>query len=163
MKTELRLLENTRKWRKTKRGLITNLYSKMKSRNEVGFSLEWLHEFADCKKFNRLFDEWERSNYKKEYKPGIDRILNKKGYTKKNIQWLSWSENRYKQNMERRTRKGPVCQMQGDKIIKIFKSQRQAVIDTGIPQANISACLNGKRQTAAGYRWKYENPNLLEE
>jgi hypothetical protein len=63
--------------------------------------------------------------------------------------------------MERRCRKGAVLQMQGVKIIQKFKSQRQAVIDTGISQSNMSSCLNGKRQTAGGYNWIYENPELL--
>jgi hypothetical protein len=135
----------------------------MKSRNYVEFDLAWLQEFSKCKKFDRLFNEWEKSGHRKEFKPSIDRISNKKGYEKKNVQWLSWSENRYKQTMERRVRKGPVLQMQGDKLIKKHKSQRQAVIDTGISQGNMSACLNGLRATAGGYNWIYENPDLLDK
>lgn len=87
----------------------------------------------------------------------MDRINYKEGYLKNNVHWLTWSENRYKQTMERRCRKGRVLQMQGDKIISVHRSQRQAVIDTGIAQSNISECLNGKRQTAGGYNWKYED------
>ncbi len=157
-----RLLENTRRYRKTKKGVVTNLYHNMKSRNCIDFDIAFLHKFSNCKKFNRIFKGWVKSGYKKEFKPSIDRISNKKGYTKENIQWLTWSENRYKQSMERRCRKGKVFQMQGDKVIKIHRSQRQAVIDTGISQGNISGCLNGKRRTAGGYNWKYENPELLE-
>ena len=63
--------------------------------------------------------------------------------------------------MERRCRKGPVFQMQVNKLIKKHKSQRQAVIDTGISQGNISSCLRGVRATAGGYNWTYENPELL--
>jgi hypothetical protein len=133
----------------------------MKGRNVVDFDLEWLHDFAKCSKFDRLYDEWVKSGYIKEFKPSIDRISNKKGYWFDNVQWLTWSENRYKQTMERRCRKGAVLQMQGVKIIQKFKSQRQAVIDTGISQSNMSSCLNGKRQTAGGYNWIYENPELL--
>lgn len=158
-----KLLENTRRWRRTKRGLVTNLYGKMKSRHPVDFELVWLHEFAICKKFDRIFSEWESSGYRKEFRPSIDRISNKKGYLKKNVQWLTWSENRYKQTMERRCRKGKIVQMQGDKVITVHRSQRQAVIDTGIQQGNISACLSGKRETAGGYNWKYPNPELLEK
>ena len=161
MVMDSKLLENTRNWRKTKRGVVTNLFSKMKCRHPVEFDLEWLHKFSDCKKFNRLFNEWVKSGYRKEFKQTIDRILNKKGYLKKNVQWLTWSENRYKQTMERRCRKGPIIQMQGERIIKTHRSQRQAVIDTGIAQGNISNCLNGKRSTAGGYNWVYENKELL--
>lgn len=158
---EDKLLENTRRWRKTKRGLITNLYHKLKQRDIVEFDMEWLHDFAKCKKFNRIFKEWEKSGYRKELKPSLDRIFYKKGYTKTNIHWLTWSENRYKQSMERRCRKGPVYQMQGNKLIKKHRSQRQAVIDTNIAQGGISSCLNGRRITAGGYNWTYENPELL--
>ena len=161
MHTNLRLLENTRRWRKTRRGVITNLFSKLKERNIVEFNLGWLHEFADCKKFERLFIEREKSGYRKEFKPSLDRISNKSGYLKKNVHWLTWAENRYKQTMERRCRKGRVIQMQGDKVIKIHRSQRRAVIDTGISQGCMSECLNKKRQTAGGYNWLYENPELL--
>jgi len=156
-----KLLENTRRFRKTKRGLVTNLYGKLKTRHPVEFDMEWLHDFADCKKFNRLYNEWVKSNYRKEFKPSIDRISNKKGYEISNVHWLTWSENRYKQTMERRCRKGEVIQMQGDKVIKVHKSQRLAVMSTGIAQSCISACLNGRRQTAGGYGWTYQNPELL--
>lgn len=121
----------------------------------------WLHDFAECRKFDRIFKEWERSGYRKEFKPSIDRISNKRGYEKDNVQWLTWAENRYKQTMERRCRKGRVFQMHGDKIVKIFKSQRDAAIKTGLAQGNLSACLTGSRATCGGYRWKYENPELL--
>jgi len=166
-----KLLENTRRFRKTKRGVITNSYHKMRSRRPVEFTLIWLHAFSNCKKFDRLYSEWVKSGYAKEFKPSLDRINCKQDYTCGNIQWLSWSENRYKQTMERRCRKGKVLQMQGEKIIKIHKSQRMAVMNTGISQPNISSCLNGKRENAGGYGWKYEdewkhenqNPELLEQ
>lgn len=151
------LLENTRKWRKTKRGLITNLYHKMKSRNTVDFDLEDLHKFSTGSKFERLYDEWVKSNYHKQLKPSIDRISNKYGYTLSNIQWLTWAENRYKQTMERRSRKGPVIQLLAGKPYKFYSSQREAVMKTGINQSNISACLNGKRKSTGGYSWVYES------
>ena len=71
MKTNLKLLENTRNYRKTKKGLVTNLFHKMKSRNNVSFDLNYLQEFAKSKKFERLFIEWEESGYKKELKPFV--------------------------------------------------------------------------------------------
>lgn len=151
-----RLLENTARWRKTKRGLVTNLYNKMKSRNSVDFQLEDLHKFAECQKFNRLFIAWEKSKYHKQLKPSIDRINSKYGYTLHNIQWLTWAENRYKQSMERRSRKGAVIQMLGDKPYRHYISQRQAVLETGLAQSGISLCLNGKRKTCGGYGWSYE-------
>ena len=150
-----KLLENTARFRKTKRGVVTNIYHHLKVRNTVEFDLNYLHEFANSKKFDRLFIEWCKSNYDKQFKPTIDRISNKRGYMKNNIQWLSWSDNRFKQNMERRCRKGAVIQMMGDKVVNRFTSQREAVIKTNISQGNMSAVLNGKRSTCGGYKFIY--------
>lgn len=154
--TNRKSLENTGRWRKTKRGLVTNLFHKMKSRHEVNFDLNYLHEFSICIKFNRLFTEWVKSNYDKRLKPSIDRINSKKGYSKNNIQWLTWEENRYKQRMEcKLTRARLVGQFTGENMINSFRSVSEAVIKTGIPQGNLSSCLSGKRKTCHGYIWKY--------
>ena len=81
----------------------------------------------------------------------------------RNIPILTWAENRYKQTMERRSRKGPVVQMLGNKIIKTYKSQRDAVLKTGLSQGDMSMAMNGKRNYCGGYKWRYihENPELL--
>jgi hypothetical protein len=146
----------TEKYRRTKKGMVTNLYHKMKGRNTVSFQLKDLHEFASCPKFDRLFNEWEKRKYHKQLKPSIDRISNKIGYTLENIQWLTWAENRYKQSMERRSRNGAVIQMLAGKPFKYYKSQREAVKKTGLNQSGISNCLTGKRKTCGGYEWKYK-------
>lgn len=156
MKSQHKQVEYTKKWRKTRRGMVTNLYHKMKGRCQVDFALEDLHKFAECKKFNRLFVEWEKSNYNKQFKPSIDRISNKKHYTIRNIHWQTWAENRFKQTMERRVRKYPVLQKMGDKVIKKYRSQRYAVRETGLCQSGISSCLNGRYKTCGGYTWEYE-------
>jgi hypothetical protein len=159
-----KITENTQKWRKTKRGLVTNLYHKMRSRHPVDFDLNYFHDFANCKKFDRLYNEWVKSNFCKQFKPSIDRISNKGIYSKENIQWLTWSENKFKQGMETRHKSPPVNQILGDKIIKTYKSQNDVVIKTGICQSNISDALNGKRKLCRGYKWEYakiENPELL--
>lgn len=162
-------VNHTKNYRKTKKGLVTNLYHKMKQRNTVDFELSFLHTFCQCKKFDRLFAEWVRSNYHKDFKPTIDRISNKKGYTVRNIQWMSWRDNRYKQTMERRRRKQKVLQttLNGE-FIKIHFSQREACKRTGLSQGNISLVLSGKRNHCNNQVFKYvsndyihENPELL--
>lgn len=159
-----KLLENTARWRKTKRGLVTNLFSKLKTRNIVEFDLDFIHDFSNCKKFDRLYREWVKSKYNKQLKPSIDRISNSKGYLKNNIQWLTWAENRYKQNMERRNRSPMVGQILNGEIIRVYKSQRDAVIKTGVSQGNMSSVLTGKRKYSGGYGWIYiyETPELLQ-
>jgi hypothetical protein len=154
--TNLKLLENTTRYRKGKKGVVTNIYHHMKSRHEIDFDLNYMHEFSKCKKFDRLFNEWVSAGYNKQFKPTIDRINHKLPYLKTNIQWLTWAENRFKQTMERRCRKGAVLQLLGDEVIQRYDSQRQAVIITGISQGNLSMALTGKRKYCGGYIWKYD-------
>lgn len=158
MKTNLKLLRNTQNYRKTQKGLVTNLFHKLKSRNDVSFDLNYLQEFAKSKKFERLFIEWEKSGYKKELKPSIDRISFKKGYDKDNIHWLTWEENRYKQRMEMRLiRAKKVARILNGNIIEIYNSVSDAVEKFGVSQGNLSMCLNGGRKKVKGFEWKYVN------
>lgn len=99
--------------------------------------------------------EWVKSGYKKQMKPTIDRISNKKPYLKNNVHWLPWHENRFKQKMERRSRKGRVAQILCGEVIKIFNSQMDAVKILGLSQSRLSFALNGKVEFAGGYQWKY--------
>lgn len=159
-------LSATEAYRKTPKGVLTNMYSHMKRRNKVEFTLPEFHAmYLNDKKFIRLHDEWIKSGCKKAKKPSIDRINNKKHYSVDNIHMLTWEENRFKQTMERRSRKGAVAQLSNGRLICIFKSQREAAIKTKIHQGNISSALTGDREKAGGYEWRYinENPDLLSD
>lgn len=164
MKTNEEKLNITRKYRKTRKGLITNLYLKLKERNKVDFDKEFLINFSLCKKFERLYIEWVKSGFKKHKKPSIDRIYFRKHYTKDNIQWLTWEENRYKQRMEMKFIKGkPIGKFLNGVLVDKFKNVSEAVRNIGANQGNLSSCLNGKVKTVKGFEWKYihENPELL--
>jgi len=161
----MKLLENTRRYRKTRKGVLTNSYNHQKERRKVEYSLkEFQEKFMDNKRFIRLHKEWLKSGCKKEMKPTVDRMNCTKGYTLNNIQILTWAENRYKQRMEFKLIRAKKCYMHlNGKIIKIFNSQREAIIKTGLSQGNLSEALNGKRRTCGGYNWSYENPDLIKK
>ena len=158
MKTPSNLLQNTQKYRKTKKGVLTNSYNHQIQRRDVKYSLKELQDkFLNNKRFIRLYNEWLKSNCKKELKPTIDRINCKKGYNLMNIHILTWAENRYKQRMETKLFRAKKCYMHlNGKIIKIFASQWMAIKETGLSQGNLSEALNGKRRTCGGYNWSYK-------
>jgi hypothetical protein len=124
-----------------------------------------LHKrFLNDKKYLRIFKEWEKSNYQTQLKPSIDRIDCKKHYTMNNIHIMTWAENRYKQRFEfKRIRARKVYQIMGNATINIYRSVSHVVKETGLHQGNISSCLHGKRKHCGGYKWQYENPELIKE
>lgn len=162
-----RLLENTKKYRETRKGVLTNIFHHMKARRTVNFSLSDFHErFLNDKKYVRIHAEWLKSGKNKMNKPSIDRISRKLDYTMENIHLVTWAENRYKQTMERRSRKGPVIQVSNGEVVAKYTSQRDAVKKTGFAQGNMSSVLNGKRSHCGGFQFLYEsnihqNPELL--
>lgn len=161
-----KLLKNTQRYRKTPKGVLTNMYSKMKSRNDVEFSLKEFHEmYLNDKKFLRLHGEWVKSKFSKQLKPSIDRIDCKKPYLRENINMLTWAENRYKQSKidGKRGRKPRVYQKLNGKIIRIFQCQRQVVKELGISQPNLSSVLNGRRKYVGGYNFEYESIKVKNE
>ena len=164
MTTNIQLLKNTQKYRKTKKGVLTNMYQHMKNRHKISFSLkEFQDRFISDKKFIRIYNEWVKSGYDKQFKPSLDRIDNKKEYTQENTQMMSWSENRFKQSKldGKKGRKPKVIQLKGNKVINIFQSQRHCVKELGISQGNLSSVLNGKRKYVNGYKFIYQNPELI--
>ena len=163
MKTNINLIQNTQKYRKTPKGVLTNSYSHQKQRRYVGYSLNELqNKFLNNKRFLRLHNEWLKSGCKKELTPSVDRINCKKGYTIDNIHILTWSENKYKQRMETKIFRAKKCYMHiNGKIVKVFTSQWEVVKKTGLAQGNLSMALNGKRRTCGGYNWSYDDPNLI--
>lgn len=154
-----KLQKNTQKFRKTKKGVLTNSYSKQRNRRNVYYSLSELHgKFLNDKKFERIYNEWVKSGYNKNKKPVIDRINCKKDYSLDNVQILNFEENRYKQRMELKfLRAKKVYSFLNGKFYKTYNSVSEASKMSGVSQGNISSCLNKKRKSAGGFEWSYEN------
>jgi hypothetical protein len=164
MKTNIRLLKNTQKYRRTLKGVLTNMYDHMRKRHLVNFTLiEFHNKYLNDKCFIRLHNNWVKSNFNIQLKPSLDRTNCKLPYTFENTTMMTWSENRLKQSKidGKMGRKFPVLQLVGDKIIKRFQSQRHVVAELGISQSNLSSVLNGKRKHINGYKFIYEYPELL--
>lgn len=77
-----------------------------------------------------------------------------------NLEWCTRSENAvhaYKIGLNKKRTKS-VCQLDLDgNVINIFDSIREAESITGVGHSNISSVCLGRKITAGGFRWKYED------
>jgi len=99
--------KRSHKWRKTKIGLIKNIYKHEKECSiKRGHSLpKYTYEELEVwvlsqPNFNDLYDKWVKSNYDRMLSPSINRLDNNKGYSFDNIELVSWEVNHYKQGEE---------------------------------------------------------------
>jgi len=93
----------TRQYMTTKKGLLSVMYShQKKSSKKRGMQKpsyskeefkEWLFSQSD---FHKMYDNWKRLDYQKEYIPSVDRKDDLVSYTIANIQLMTWKENREK-------------------------------------------------------------------
>lgn len=165
MKTNLKLLKNTQEYRKTKKGILTNIYQHIKHRSfkynyELNINLSQLHNmFLNDNKFDDIYNKWVKNGFKYYDKPSIDRINPYKGYDINNIQIMTWGENRKKGDIECAIKKHkPIIMYDFDKTeIKRFNSIKEAVVFTGLNQSLIVMVCQGKRTHTGGFVFKYEN------
>ena len=85
---------------RTKEGLLRRMYnkqvhsSKQRGHKPPEYDRIWLTKWAiEQPNFQVIFDRWVKSGYDKDYTPSIDRKDNYIGYTKDNIQLMTWKEN----------------------------------------------------------------------
>ena len=98
----------TAKYEKTQKGFLMRCYRNMLSRvtgvqaakhhlykgKSLDFTKQEFYEFSlNNDKFNKLFAEWELSEYNRKLTPSVDRINSTKGYSFDNIEWVTHSEN----------------------------------------------------------------------
>lgn len=174
MVTDTNLLENTRRWRQTYKGLTANIYAKIlersrrNNRENAQFNLGEFREWLLQTDIHRLFRGWQRCGYKTDRRPSVDRIDTLRGYTFDNMQVITAKENRSKGDEEKIVLWGiPIHQISmSGTIVAKYPSIKVASQITGINRNNISTVINKKRKSAGGYKWEiigniYESPNLL--
>ena len=123
--------------------------------------------------FMELFKLWELSDYSRFTAPSVDRIDDTVGYTMKNIQVMTWQENKDKAHRDRASGKLKVSYnskgnpkgrpalavvqltMQG-LVIKDYPSIREAAKSTSTLECNISRCCNEGAKSAGGFIWKHK-------
>ena len=164
--------------RRTKKGLVSRIYADQKNNSKRrGHRLpeytknelqDWL--FSQTL-FHELYDEWVRSGYKKRLTPSVDRKYDDIHYCMRNIQLMTWGDNRDKQSADFRTGKLNTA-IPNRQVIKYTKngeflyeyhSAREASRSTGISSSNIALVCKGKRNYAGGYKWKYKNEEKMND
>ena len=157
--------EATKKYRKTKKGVLTNLYGHIKTRNktkfgeELNFTLkEFQKKYIENYDFLRAYNVWVKSGYEYYKKPSVDRIDPDKSYFFDNMEFMTWEENRRKGEAERSriTTSVSMFDLSG-KHIKDFKSIKEAVRETGLNQSGITSCCCGRYKQTGGYVFRYKD------
>lgn len=169
MKTSEILLNHTRNYRRTKKGVIRNIFSHIKERGikynrVVEFDSDGLAAWMMGKpEFHLLFGKWQEGGFIKADRPSIDRKDPLQDYLYSNIQVTTYQFNRDKGDKEKEILWGkPIIQLDTNgKKIGSFPSIKQAVKDLGLHQGLISAVLAGQRNHTGGFKFIYQTPELL--
>ncbi len=159
------------RYRRTKKGLITRIYtmqishSKKRGHLPPDYSKAQLSSWLYSQKlFHSLYQHWANSNFKKDFTPTCDRINDKNGYSLNNITLMSWTENklRAEQNMRdgvlgnHRTPHRHIMQMDKQRnVLSFFVSAHDAARKTGLPQSNINKTLHAHHKTCGGFIWEF--------
>ena len=159
--------EKLRNWRKTIPGLISNIYnnqkqnSKRRGHSSPSYSQDELKDWLFKQlNFNELYQQWEKSNFKKDFAPSCDRIDDYKGYSLDNIKLTYWKKNsdRFGQDMMKGINtKQCLSVLQYDldgNFIKEYYSISQAKRETKI--SGIAGVVShNPSKTAGNFVWKY--------
>jgi len=161
-------MKTHREWYREKKHFLGVRFRNCKQRHrsimleDYPYTLEQFRErFIEDETFNRLFGEWENSNYERAKSVSFDRIDESLGYTFDNIELKTLEENQRRHG--ELTRRGvgssahrnkPVTQREKDgTFVRTYISQAEASRATGIPQSAISACVSGKYNSGGGFVW----------
>lgn len=150
-----------------KQRLIENIFTNQKRRSKeksmplpeytVKELKQWCFENDD---FNRLFDDWEASDFTRDLTPSIDRLDDYDHYHFDNIRVITLRE-----NMERgwKDRKNGINNKLNQKVKAtnivtgeefVFHSQSEAARVLKVRQQSISEVINGVMHKTKGYKFE---------
>lgn len=163
-----------KKYYRSKKGLLARIFnsqgfnSKCRNHDLPSYTKQELENWLfDQKLFHKFYDNWVRSDYKKDLRPSIDRKDDNLPYFIDNIQLMTWGENNKKSHKDMRSGKlivtsnpqKPVIQYdkQGN-FINEYLSVNQAGRETKISTSRISLVCNKKKwhKTAGGFKWNFK-------
>jgi len=167
-------LKYKQNYRRTKKGLINQMYSNQKKNSErrklpePTYTKDELYDWVMAQPiFHVMFTDWEYSGYKKNMVPTCDRhsdiddSYDSKPYDLSALRIQRWEDNKLKYHEDAKNGVNnklskPVAQYHIDgSLIAEFHSGRDAERKTGFRSANISKCCKGLIKQSGGYIWKY--------
>jgi len=169
---ECKVCANNRRftYSKTISGLILQIYSNQKNSSKnrnhkpPAYSKEELKNWLLIQpNFNKLYNNWVKSGYKKYLTPSCDRKDDKLSYCFDNIRLVVWQENQDKSAYDRKngidTRQlKPVLKYDLNEVfLKEYFSISQAGRENKINISHIVEVCKGKARTAGKFIWKYKN------
>ena len=161
-------------YRRSKRGWAVtqwntqNRNSDKRGHPKPNYSSEELLKWAmNQPNFDKVFFDWEKSDFERDLKPSCDRIDDMKPYILDNLRIVTQKENtlmgaRSEKAKERMTKAMQKIRgihiKQYDKqgnFIREYVSAGEASRLTGVDQSHITKCCKGKLKTSGGYIWEY--------
>lgn len=155
-------------YRRTKKGLCFYIYhiqcrhSKKRKHPLPIYTKQELKDWILSQShFQKLYNDWVESGFKKDLKPSIDRKDDYKPYSLNNIELMTWKENNIKSHnatklgINNKRNKSVIQLDKENKKINLFASQHIASKETGVNQSDISSVCRGKRKTAGGFKWAF--------
>lgn len=113
---------------------------------------QWMYKQPN---FQSLYDAWLASGRDTKLKPSCDRKNNDRGYTLRNIQLMTWEENR-KLGHEVRLKAVLQISRETGEVIKRWATAQDVNKEHGWSASNIGTCCRGNVWSAYGYDWEYE-------
>ena len=124
--------------------------------------MEWLYSQP---LFHRLYDNWKRLDYQRDYVPSVDRKDDYISYTMDNIQLMTWKDNNIKNNNDMKNgknRKALIAVVQktlNSKFIAEYYSISEAseiVYGDRTLGTHITRCCKYKKPQYRGCTWEYK-------